>query len=184
MSEQPPSTAAAPLQEASTAGETIDDFYKGKGKGSHDGCYNCGSRWRHAADCPMKDDRGGGKGKGKGKSSGYCRGPPFRPSWKGKGFRKGKFGGKGKGRYGKGFKGGGKNKGYNSCYVNPVSSRPQGLNVTDGAPTILLASTSNTEQYNIASSSDEDFMNIKHSSIRVWRKQRSQARPCRPATTR
>ena len=99
----PSSSASAPLDQA--APSQIDEYYQHKGRGG--GCHICGSRWHHAAQCPVNTGSKGSKGqpsssswrpKGKGKSKGKYR-PPGR--WR----KGGKFGGKGFGGKGKGKSG-------------------------------------------------------------------------------
>eukprot|EP00435_Cladocopium_sp_Y103_P033941 s920_g8.t1 len=101
--EQPPATTSGANETADAENKddaaTYEEYYKGgksKGKGG-DGCFNCGSRWHMARDCPLPSNRG--QEHGKGKTKGYAFG------------RKGKSKGKGYGSY-RPYKGFGKSKGY------------------------------------------------------------------------
>eukprot|EP00435_Cladocopium_sp_Y103_P019265 s734_g4.t1 len=109
----------------SNGAEAKEDFYKGKGKGDNDGCFNCGSKWHMARDCPMSKGSGkkgsGGKGKGKWRAV-------WRPR-KGKG--KGKFRGKG---YGKSYGKKGYGKGKNHWFVGPKNVRNLPLDFSEGVP--------------------------------------------------
>ena len=90
-----------PPQAASSTDQNEDAYYGKGGKGGSGGCHVCGSKWHHAAQCPVKTgSRELGKSKGKGKFK-------SRPPWRSKG--KGKWS-SGKGYKGK--KGKGKSKGY------------------------------------------------------------------------
>ena len=146
-----------PTTNSGPADEAQGDFYKGKGKGGDEGCFNCGSKWHMARDCPLgRGDHGKGSGGfGKGKSKGkYGHGGGYRKGKGKSGFRpwsKGKFGkGKGKSRFSKGGKGKGKPRFWYSS-----SSRSQGLNI-DG--TMPNSSTETTQQTtNVKSSTSVHF---------------------------
>ena len=127
-------------------GEGVYSAGSGRGKGGGpfgSGCYICGSKWRLAADCPVR-----GKGKGAGK-----------PSQEGKSkdkFRKGKSKGKGCGKYGskgsgkfrpqKGSWSSGKSGSWYHCYFvhydydedyeepNQLRHARQGLHLGDSPP--------------------------------------------------
>ena len=174
--EEDPTPGTGPADEAQ------GDFYKGKGKGGDEGCFNCGSKWHMARDCPLgRGDQGKGsdrfnKGKSKGK---YGYGGGFRKG-KGKGsyrpWSKGKFGkGKGKSKYGKGGKGKGKPRFW--------YSRSQGLDIDGAMPnssteatskttnvktstSVHFATDDKTERYFIhTSSEEEDFTWKKRSAM-------------------
>ena len=74
QSDGPNTTTSANVEpentEASNTEAKYEEYYKGKskGKGGNDGCFNCGSKWHLARDCPMAKGAGkkGGKGKGRG----------------------------------------------------------------------------------------------------------------------
>ena len=152
------STSAEEKQGEEGKNEIAGDYYKGKGKGGNDGCFNCGSKWHMARDCPM-GEKGSGKskgfkGKGKSKGKGFYR---WRPRFKGKGKGKSKFG-KGKSK-GKGF---GKRHWF---------SRTGGLEIDEGIPdTSTMTRTSATtrhvhfsndkmeRQFAHTSSEEEDFL--------------------------
>ena len=71
---------------------------RGKGKGPFgSGCHICGSKWHHAADCPVNNKGSSPKGKSKSKGKGF--GKKGKGKSKGRGKQKGGFGSKG---YGKG----------------------------------------------------------------------------------
>ena len=57
-----------PPQAASSTDQNEDAYYGKGGKGGSGGCHVCGSKWHHAAQCPVKTgSREFGKSKGKGK---------------------------------------------------------------------------------------------------------------------
>ena len=101
-------------QETTSNAAGVEDYYKGKGKGSFGiGCSICGSKWHMASSCPMNS-------KGNQRSGGWSYG-------KGKGKRKGKKGGfrsKGKGKFrSRGYPGRwGKGKG--KSYMTQTPSTP------------------------------------------------------------
>ena len=121
---EPPTTEADAGATSSNA-EFKEEYYKGKGKGGHDGCFNCGSKWHMARDCPMA--KGGQKGGGK-QGRGTWR-AVWRPRSKGKG--KGKFR-KGFGK-GKGKKGKGKNHWFSGS-ANKESAGNMNLDFREGVP--------------------------------------------------
>ena len=175
QSEEAQSSRHEPAEEQPPADPMVEEYYKGgkgrgKGRGSDDSCFICGSKWHHAVDCPMRTtetwrkkqlpplDRGKGFGKGVGKYKGQ-----------GKGFGKKGFGkrGKGKGKYpskGYGKKGYGK-KGSWSWYN--ASQQKKGLDISDGIPdgssTMRQHLTSSgVQQHTIYTSSSEEELLSAH----------------------
>eukprot|EP00435_Cladocopium_sp_Y103_P036149 s878_g9.t1 len=142
-----------------------EEYYKGKGKkGGNDGCFNCGSKWHLARDCPMS--KGSGKKGGKGKGRGTWR---WRPSYKGKG--KGQFRNKGFGKsYGK--KGRGKRHWYADAGAKTLdlregipdhttstsTSSPGTLFVKDPIQSNAAGKTVTDKHVIHTSSEEEDFM--------------------------
>ena len=114
------------------AGDDIkEENYKGKGKRSNDGCFNCGSKWHMASDCPMAKGSGN-KGNGKKGAWRAVWRPRFKGGGKGKGkpFQRGKGSGKSSGKKGNG-------RGKNHWYVGPASSENVGnlpLDFSEGVP--------------------------------------------------
>ncbi len=183
--EQRPSTVpeAEPTSSSGPADEAQGDFYKGKGKGGDEGCFNCGSKWHMARDCPLgrgdygkgSDRFGKGKSKGKYGYGGYRKGKgksSFRP------WSKGKFGkGKGKGKFGKGAKGKGKSRFWYSNMkhqgLDIDGTMPNSSTETTGKATNVKTSTSvhfamddKVERYFIhTSSEEEDFTWKKRSAV-------------------
>ena len=152
--------------DSKTAGEgqepgeqEIHDYYKGKGKGkSSDGCFNCGSKWHHAKDCPLqgkssesRDGKGKGSSYGKSKGKGKSKGGRFRwrPPYKGSSKGYGKHKGYGKPPSGKGF---GKRHWY---ATTPVK---QSLNFSEGIPDASTKKTSTTT----STASHMTMMNKNH----------------------
>ena len=153
---------------------TEESYFKGKGKGKHDGCFICGSKWHMARDCPMKGKSKGKqkgesdhhltnhyKGKGKGKPKGNFRGG-WR--WRPKGFGSKGFGSSGYGGYGGyGRKGKGYGKGKRHHWFAGSS---KSLTFKDGSdPTHRETSSapieskpSVAERFNIYTDSEEDLM--------------------------
>lgn len=179
--------SAAPEGEPTTtsgpADEAQGDFYKGKGKGGDEGCFNCGSKWHMARDCPLgRGDHGKGSDRsGKGKSKGkYGYGGGYRKGKGKSGFRpwsKGRYGkGKGKGKFGKSGKGKGKSRfwytNYKSQGLDIDGAMPNSSTETTSKATNVKTSTSvhfaaddKTERYFIhTSSEEEDFTFMKRSA--------------------
>ena len=146
------------------AANTKEEFYKGgKGKGKSsggEGCFNCGSKWHLARDCPLPPRQGQGDGKGRGKEHGHAfgmrkgkgkgKGFGYRPYYKGKmrpkGF--GNFGGKGKGKgYGKSYGKKGYGKGYGKHWFSttPSSQRPK-IDFSEGPNSLLAGYVQNLVQ--------------------------------------
>eukprot|EP00435_Cladocopium_sp_Y103_P056006 s391_g18.t1 len=168
-------------QEGQPLAEPQGDFYKGKskGKGGDDGCFNCGSKWHMAKDCPLQaqrhgDQRGKGKGYGKpfgmrkGKSKGKGKSWGWRPSFKGKG--KGRFKGFGKSPYGrKGF-------GKRHWFATPKPTLDFSAGIPDASTRKLTSSATTSSQMTTTdntkvekftmytSSEEEDFTWLKRSS--------------------
>ena len=172
QSDGPNTTTSANVEpentEASNTEAKYEEYYKGKskGKGGNDGCFNCGSKWHLARDCPMA--KGAGKKGGKGKGRGTWR---WRPSYKGKG--KGKFRNKGFGKsYGK--KGRGKNHWYTGTktldlregipdHTTSTSSSSHGtLFVKDKIQSNVVGKTIPEKHVIHTSSEEEDFMSRRN----------------------
>ena len=171
-----------PTANSGPADEAQGDFYKGKGKGGDEGCFNCGSKWHMARDCPLgRGDQGKGSDRfGKGKSKGkYGYGGGYRKGKGKSGFRpwsKGRFGkGKSKSRFGKGGKGKGKPRFWYS------NARSQGLDIdgamansttettrqstnTKSSASVHFATDDKTERYFIHTSSEEEDFSWKKRS--------------------
>ena len=148
-------------------GEYNEAYYKGKGNGSEDGCFNCGSKFHRVRDCPLgkgKNKKGSHNYKGKGKSKGFWR---WRPNFKGKSKGKSKhpWRSKGKGK-GKGFG----RKGHYYAYQEEDNYKPRGgLSISEGIPDAStpqevatsskeVKTTKKAESFVIhTSSEDEDF---------------------------
>ena len=165
--EQPVETTSEESKKTSdeTAGES---FFKGKGKGKHDGCFICGSKWHMARDCPMQ-----GTSKGKGKTKSPSEHHLAASHYKGKG--KGKFGGgwrwrprpKGSGYKGSGYrgyggygsKGKGKGKGYRHHWFTDASKTLTFLDGSDPSHREAdKATPTPVERYTIHTDSEEDLM--------------------------
>lgn len=164
--EQPVETTSEESKKTSdeTAGES---FFKGKGKGKHDGCFICGSKWHMARDCPMQ-----GTSKGKGKTKSPSEHHLAASHYKGKG--KGKFGGgwrwrprpKGSGYKGSGYrgyggygsKGKGKGKGYRHHWFTDASKTLTFLDGSDPSHREAdKATPTPVERYTIHTDSEEDL---------------------------
>ncbi|CAK9063384.1 unnamed protein product [Durusdinium trenchii] len=153
--------------DSNVSGEYNEAYYKGKGNGSDDGCFNCGSKFHRVRDCPLgkgKNKKGSHNYKGKGKSKGFWR---WRPNFKGKSKGKSKhpWRSKGKGK-GKGFG----RKGHYYAYQEEDNYKPRGgLSISEGIPDAStpqevatsskeVKTTKKTESFVIhTSSEDEDF---------------------------
>ena len=153
--------------DSNVSGEYNEAYYKGKGNGSEDGCFNCGSKFHRVRDCPLgkgKNKKGSHNYKGKGKSKGFWR---WRPNFKGKSKGKSKhpWRSKGKGK-GKGFG----RKGHYYAYQEEDNYKPRGgLSISEGIPDAStpqevatsskeVKTTKKAESFVIhTSSEDEDF---------------------------
>ena len=153
--------------DSNVSGEYNEAYYKGKGNGSDDGCFNCGSKFHRVRDCPLgkgKNKKGSHNYKGKGKSKGFWR---WRPNFKGKSKGKSKhpWRSKGKGK-GKGFG----RKGHYYAYQEEDNYKPRGgLSISEGIPDAStpqevatsskeVKTTKKAESFVIhTSSEDEDF---------------------------
>ena len=175
---QQPEGEEAPAEDPNQ--EIKNDYYKGKakGKGGEDGCFNCGSKWHMARDCPLQGQRPG-KGKGSGKPYGGGRkgggkfrgkGYGWRPAkGKGKGKSKG-FGknyGKSYGKFGSGSKGYGKRHWFADTTLSPA--RPT-LDFSEGIPDASTTTSFHTTSTAVkkpetfvvhTSSSEEEFTWLK-----------------------
>eukprot|EP00435_Cladocopium_sp_Y103_P067718 s113_g30.t1 len=126
---------------ASARDDMKEEYYKGKGK-SNDGCYNCGSKWHLARDCPMA--KGAGK-KGSGKKGKGTWRAVWRPRFKGSGKGKGKY----RKGFGKSFGKKGKGKGKNHWYFGPkfqenVKAFP--VDFSEGVPDHTTARSSTSQR--------------------------------------
>ncbi|CAK9078864.1 1-alkyl-2-acetylglycerophosphocholine esterase [Durusdinium trenchii] len=153
--------------DSNVSGEYNEAYYKGKGNGSDEGCFNCGSKFHRVRDCPLgkgKNKKGSHNYKGKGKSKGFWR---WRPDFKGKSKGKSKYPwrSKGKGK-GKGFG----RKGHYYAYQEEDNYKPRGgLSISEGIPDAStpqevatspkeVKTTKRAESFVIhTSSEDEDF---------------------------
>ena len=142
-------TGSVSASDSNISGEYNEAYYKGKGNGSDDGCFNCGSKFHRVRDCPLgkgKNKKGSHNYKGKGKSKGFWR---WRRNIKGKGYGR---------------------KGHYYAYQEEDTYKPRGgLSISEGIPDAStphevaigskeVKTTKRTEGFVIhTSSEDEDF---------------------------